>query len=157
MLVYRICQSKYASTLIGPGIEGRWNSQNQKVIYTGGSCALSCLEVAVHKSGASLTAGDFSITTIEIPDKLKIIGIDIKELGEINSEWYKASNHLCTRFLGDEWLKSLESAVLKVPSAIIPNEFNFLLNVNHPDFSQISIKQVIKFVFDPRLKCDSNF
>lgn len=154
MIVYRISKSKYANSLNASGIYGRWNSEGKKVIYTGGSAALSSLEVAVHRSGASLTSGDYSIISINIPDKLKIEEVYLKDLTSINPEWSDPSNCLMTQHWGDTWLEGLTSVVLKVPSAIIPMEFNYLLNVEHPDFSQITISTISPFAFDPRLKID---
>ncbi|WP_424288612.1 RES family NAD+ phosphorylase [Daejeonella sp.] len=154
MHVYRISQTKYSRSLNSPGLYGRWNSEGMKVLYTGGSAALSCLEVAVHRSGASLTSGDFSVTVIDIPDSLKIEEVPIDELTDVNPDWYKPKNSLMTQYKGDEWLKGLATVVLKVPSAIIQFEYNYLLNVEHPDFSKISIYSVNPFKFVPRLKID---
>ncbi len=154
MIVYRISKTIYAHSLNAPGIYGRWNSDGKKVIYTGGSMALSCLEVAVHRSGASLSSGNFSITSIQLPDVLAIEEILIDELIGVNSEWYKPQNSLMTQHIGDDWLDSFRSIILKVPSAIISGEFNYLLNVDHPEFHKISIGKVEPFVFDPRLKMD---
>lgn len=154
MIVYRISKAKYASSLNASGIYGRWNSEGKKVIYTGGSAALSSLEVAVHRSGASLTSGDYFIAKIKIPDKVLIEEVQLTELTNINPEWIKPTNCLMTQHWGDIWLASLTSAVLKVPSAIIPMEFNYLLNVEHPDFSLILIDSIAPFSFDPRLKID---
>ena len=154
MFVYRISKTSYAYSLNAPGIYGRWNSEGKKVLYTGGSAALSCLEVAVHRSGASLTSGDFSLAIINVPDTLAIGEVQVEDLANVNPEWYKPANCLMTQHIGDTWLAALSSAVLKVPSAVIPAEFNYLLNVDHPDFSQISINKVSPFSFDPRLKID---
>lgn len=152
MFTYRIGQTKYASDRKGSGIDGRWNSYGKYVIYTAGSLALSCLEKLAHTSGTSLYAGDFSVTTYEIPDILKINEIGIDDLFRKNPEWNKVSNYLFTQDIGDNWLKNRQTAVLKVPSAIIEEEFNYLLNPAHPDFSKIRIVGVRKFSFDDRLK-----
>ena len=154
MLVYRISKTRYAHSLNAPGFYGRWNSDGMKVLYTGSSVALSCLEVAVHRSGASLTSGDFALAVIKIPDESSIEEIYIEDLVDVNPEWYKPANCLMTQHLGDEWLNSMTTPVLKVPSAVIQAEFNYLLNVEHPDFSKISIQSVNPFTFDPRLKID---
>ena len=113
---------------------------------------MSCLEVAVHKTGAALDSGDFSITTFEIPDNVRIEEVLIEDLTKKSKEWFRVANYPLTQDISEKWLNSNSSAVLKVPSAIIPNEFNYLMNVNHPDFGKIRIVSVSKFIFDQRLK-----
>jgi RES domain-containing protein len=152
VLTYRITQTRYAHLLTSPGLPGRWNHEGRDIIYTGGSAALSCLEVTVHKTGASLHSGNYSISTFNIPDNLAIEEIRIEDLTKTAVDWYTVENYLITQRMSDEWLKSGNSVVLKVPSAIIQNEFNYLLNVNHPDFSKIHIVNISRFTFDPRLK-----
>jgi len=152
MLTYRIGQTKYARDRIGSGIDARWNLRGQYVIYTGGSLALSCLEKLAHTPGASLYSGDFSVTVFEIPDDVEITEIGIAELVATNSEWYKVLNYPITQKLGNQWLQNHATAVLKVPSAIIDMEYNYLFNPSHPDFDKIKITGVSKFTFDPRLK-----
>jgi RES domain-containing protein len=152
MFVYRISQTKYAGSLSAPGIDARWNSLGQKVIYTAGSAALACLENLAHKSGTTLSSGNFSMSIIEIEDSIKIGEITVLELKSLNKEWFKVENYPLTQKLGDSWVSKLESAVLKVPSAIIELEFNYLLNPLHSEFSKIKIVDINKFTFDPRLK-----
>jgi RES domain-containing protein len=152
LLTYRISQTKYAHDRKGSGIDGRWNSLGQYVIYTGGSLALSCLEKLAHSVGTSLQSGDFSVIIIEVPDKLAITEITIRQLNKLNQQWAKVINYPITQQLGDEWLHKMETAILKVPSAIIDLEYNYLLNPAHPDFEKIKIRSVNKFTFDPRLK-----
>ena len=152
MFLYRIGQTKYANDLKGSGVDGRWNSRGQYVIYSGGSLALSCLEKLAHTSGTSLYAGDFSVTMYRLPDKIKIKEIKIAELIKQNADWTKVINYPYTQAIGDKWLAEWETAVLKVPSAIIDLEYNYLINPTHPDFKQIKIAAVKPFTFDSRLK-----
>jgi RES domain-containing protein len=152
MLTYRIGQTKYARDRRGSGIDGRWNLLGQYVIYTGGSLALSCLEKLVHTPGTSLYSGDFSVTIFDVPDSVEIKEITITQLVKMHADWTRVINYPITQRMGDSWLKEQESAVLKVPSAIIEMEFNYLFNPNHPDFEKIRIAAVNKFSFDSRLK-----
>lgn len=152
MFTYRISQTRYAALLTASGIYARWNYEGRQIIYTGGSAALSCLEISVHKTGASLHSGDFSITTFEIPDHLDIKEIFIDDLSIKAKDWYTVANYPITQEISEGWLNSSRSAVLKVPSAIIQNEFNYLFNVNHPHFNKIKIVKVSAFTFDPRLQ-----
>lgn len=152
MHTYRIGQTKYARDRIGSGIDARWNLRGQYVIYTGGSLALSCLEKLAHTPGASIYSGVFSVTVFEIPDSVKILEISVDELNDANPDWFKVINYPITQKMGSQWLQNHTAAVLKVPSAIIAMEYNFLLNPAHPDFEKIKITDVSKFTFDPRLK-----
>ncbi|WP_162996938.1 RES family NAD+ phosphorylase [Mucilaginibacter kameinonensis] len=152
MNVYRISQTKYAHDRKGSGIDGRWNSLGQYMIYTGGSLALSCLEKLAHSPGTALYAGDFSVIIFQIPDTLPIFEITLNQLQKLNANWYKVINYPATQMLGDTWLRKMETAVLKVPSAIIDLEYNYLFNPAHPDYDKITISAVNKFTFDPRLK-----
>lgn len=152
MHVYRIGQTKYANDRKGSGVDGRWNPAGLYVIYTAGSLALSCLEKLAHTTGTSLYAGDFSVTVYQVPDKIKISEITLNQLQRQDSEWYKVLNYPLTQAMGDDWLQRHETAVLKVPSAIIDLEYNFLFNPAHPDFNKIKISEVRPFNFDKRLK-----
>lgn len=154
MLVFRITQTKFASSLFAPGFAGRWNSENERMIYTAGSASLSCLEVLAHKSGAALNSGRFSMAMIELADNIIINEIKLAELQKLNNEWFKVLNYPITQQLGNKWLLDLDSAVLKVPSAIVDREYNYLLNPAHADFSKIKVLDVTPFNFDSRLKMD---
>jgi len=152
MFVYRISQTKYANSLTASGIDGRWNAINQKMIYTASSVALACLENLAHKSGASLAAGNFSIAIIEVLDELKIEEVKIGDLANVHANWNSVGQYPFTQKLGSDWLNANTAAVLKVPSAIIDLEYNYLLNPNHASFIGIRIVKVDRFNFDVRLK-----
>jgi len=152
MLVYRISQTKYANSLTASGIDGRWNPLHQKMIYTAGSVALACLENLAHRSGTSLAAGNFSLAIIEVEDALKIEEVKIGDLIDLNPQWHLVDNYNFTQKLGNDWLNAGSSAILKVPSAIIDLEYNYLLNPNHASFTGIKIVLVERFNFDVRLK-----
>jgi RES domain-containing protein len=152
MFVYRISQTRYAKSLNPPGVAARWNAAGQRVVYTGGSLALSCLEMVVHKSGASLASGDLSVSIININDSLIIDEITSVKLFALHDQWNQIINYPVTQQIGNKWLRDGGSAILKVPSAIIDLEYNYLINPDHPDFSKIEIASVSDFKFDPRLK-----
>lgn len=148
MVVYRILHSDYAGSLISSGRAGRWNSEGNYVIYTSQNKSLACLENVVHRSAASLS-GLFSIMEIEIPAPTKIKKVEEKQL--IGS-WRSNDRHFFTHLIGDEWYVQRKTLLLKVPSAIVSGEFNFVINTLHPDFKKIRIKSVQKFDFDSRIK-----
>ena len=148
MEVYRITLAKYAQQLIAPGTEARWNSRGYFVIYTAGSRALACLENLVHRDSEGLK-NLFKVIVINIPDEVEITAI---EETTMPTDWTKSNKLYQTRQIGNTWLSSLNSCVLKVPSAVIKGEFNFLINPAHPSFLKIQIKAIEEFEFDSRLK-----
>ena len=150
MEVFRITHKKWSNCLSGSGFAARWNSQGIHIVYTADSRALACLENIVHRESKDLHLF-FILMRIMIPPELKIIEI---LPGDLPDKWYYANEKaykLCRPF-GDLWIKSSDSAVLKVPSAIIPGEFNYLINPAHEDFKHISIISEESFFFDERIK-----
>jgi len=118
------------------------------MIYSAGSVSLACLENVVHRSSEGLS-GLFKILVIEIPDDLSFAEIRISDLPE---NWADFTNVKITRLSGDNWLKNKTSVALQVPSAIVPQESNYLINPDHDDFSKIRIIETQDFNFDKRIK-----
>ncbi len=150
MEVYRITHRKWSGKLTASGFPARWNSAGIIMIYTACSRSLACLERVVHR-GSSDFVIPFIIMEITIPDEIEILEISVSDLPE---GWNKNGDpgyRKCQPF-GDQWIAGSGSAVLKVPSAILPKEENFLINPNHPDFLKISIKSQESFIFDDRIK-----
>jgi RES domain-containing protein len=147
MNIYRITLAAYATALVAPGSQGRWNSYGNKVIYAAATRSLACLENLVHRNGEGLKEL-FKVMVIAVPDTVSIGDLLINDLP---ADWtlYKRQPH--TRRIGDSWLQSFESCILRVPSAIIQYEHNYLINPAHPDFKQISIAATEDFMFDGRL------
>ena len=148
MEVYRITLKKFSQTLQASGSAARWNSRGVEMIYTSSARALACLENVVHRSSLGLQK-DFRNLIIEIPDTLKI-----KSVKKLKRGWHRFENYPYTQAIGDSWIESVESAILRVPSVIIPEEFNFLLNPNHGDFKNIKLLRMEPFTFDGRIKND---
>jgi RES domain-containing protein len=148
MLVYRICLAKYADDLFASGYRARWNYKDQFVIYTASSRALACLENVVHRSGEGLN-DQFRVLVIDVPDDLLVEEI---ALGQLPSNWEKASRYAVCQPLGAAWYTQRSSAVLRVPSSIIPQESNYILNSRHPEFKRIQIVTREEFGFDARIK-----
>ncbi len=117
------------------------------MIYTASTRALACLENLVHRSGEGLNR-IFKTVEIDIPGSLTIQNVLRTQLKD---DWTKRENYFQTRTIGDEWLKEKKSPILRIPSAIIPEEHNYLINPEHPDFQKISIKRISDFLFDNRL------
>ena len=152
MKVFRIEREKYLEvTLKGFGAaatEGyRWNSLNTYLVYTAESRALAMLEVAVHLDITEDLPTDRFYVEIEIPDDVEQLELSIDEL-PIN--WDAKPPIIDTQFIGDDFVLQKSAAVLKVPSAIIPQEFNYLINPNHTDASKIKVVSIQKLAFDKR-------
>ena len=148
MIVYRIVTDEFSGSLKASGRPARWNSGGSKMIYSAGSVSLACLENVVHRSGEGLDTL-FKILVIEIPDELACEEIRLSDLPE---NWMDFTNVHITRRMGDNWLKSMTVAVLQVPSAIIPQESNYLINPAHKDFNNIRMVKTEDFNFDKRIK-----
>lgn len=150
MIVFRLAKSKYSGDLSGKGAEktgGRWNSKGTALVYTSESRALCTAEIAVHTQ-LGILPKEFVLVTIEIPDELKIHELSIKHLP---SDWNSIPHSGTTQELGDTFVKVNNFAVMKVPSAVVPGDFNYLINPDHPDSNKIKIMKKETFSFDQRL------
>lgn len=154
MLVFRIEREKYLnSALSGIGAslsEGfRWNSLSTRIVYTAESRALAILEVSVHLDLQEDLPTDRYLITLEIPDEVEILELDLVDL-PLN--WDAKPPIVETQLIGDDFVNQQTAAVLKVPSAIIPEEFNYLINPLHRDAQKIKITASKQLLFDTRLK-----
>ncbi|MFL0682613.1 RES domain-containing protein [Algoriphagus aquaeductus] len=154
MFVFRIEREKYLnSTLSGIGAslsEGfRWNSLSTRMVYTAESRALAILEVSVHLDIQEDLPTDRNLITLEIPDDVEILELDPLDL-PLN--WDSKPPILETQLIGDEFVQQQEAAVLRVPSAIVPEEFNYLINPLHPDAQRIRMTASKSLIFDSRLR-----
>jgi len=150
MDAYRISRSAYIRDLSGEGARrygGRWNRKGHPVLYTAEHASLAILETLVHSSINALP-NDLCIAKIHIPDDIKTMVLKEEELPE-NWRQYPAPNILADR--GAEWLNKAKSLVMMVPSAVVPSEWNILLNPVHPEFEGIKLDGVRDFSLDRRL------
>lgn len=139
MLVWRICREPYAD-LSGEGARlygGRWNSPGRPLVYTAETAALAVLEVRVHLDlDWDLLPDDYILVAISLPP------LTLETIANLPSDPVAT---------GDAWLASGRSALLQVPSFIVPESRNVLLNPNHADAAGLSIESTRPFVFDERL------
>ncbi len=147
---WRIVKTKYAAQAFdGEGARlygGRWNSPGVKMVYTSENLALAALEILTHLGKSSLLAS-YSRCAAHFDESL-IIPLD-RSLLPANWRAYPSSPEL--QLLGDTWATNMSSVVLKVPSVVIENESNYLINPLHPDFPTLVIDQPEPFDFDTRL------
>jgi RES domain-containing protein len=150
MIVYRIAREKYIRDLTGVGSRlygGRWNRKGIGIIYTSETRALTTLEYLVHLP-LSLMPNDIGISSIEIPDNIIAREILISDL-PVNWRNWPAPSELAE--LGTRWVLSNETLLLRIPSAVVPHEFNILINPSHPDMKQVRILHSEEYRFDRRL------
>ena len=147
MIVYRLSKGQYANDLSGKGAElvgGRWNSRGNAMLYTSQSIALCVTEIAVHVP-LGILPKDYQLIHIEIPDE------DLLEMKRLPKDWQTFPHSNSTQMIGDKFLKEQKFLVLKVPSATVQGEFNFLINTRHENFNPIKIVKIEDFNFDERL------
>lgn len=141
-----------AEDLSGKGAEksgGRWNRAGLPLVYSASSIALACLETVVHLNAGSLPLNRY-LVRIDIPDALvsaaetldaqTLAGWDAIPPGKVSLDY------------GSEWLNSKRSALLIVPSIIVPDEANILINPLHPDVGGIRAIKIRRWVYDQRLQ-----
>jgi RES domain-containing protein len=148
MHIYRIVFAKYSDKLSGSGRAARWNPTDINIIYTASSRALACIENAVHMDEVGLMQ-PFNVITINCPASIKVKTI---RPTDIPAGWQDYDQIQFTQNIGERWVKENQSAILRVPSAIIEEEVNYLLNPNHEDFKLIRIIKAEPFIFDKRIK-----
>lgn len=150
MRVFRLSRRKYSTELSGKGaakIGNRWNSKGTEIIYSAESRALAMAEVAVHLS-LSMVPKDYVMIEIEIPDEINIKELKRKDIPE---QWNIHPPIVSTQKIGDEFISAGEFCVLKVPSAVVEGDYNYLMNPHHNHFEKISIIEVKDFSFDQRI------
>lgn len=150
MIVYRVGRTKYANDLTGEGAcinGGRWNHKLTPCIYTSESRALAVLEYTVNVNIEDIPRA-LSMTTFEIPED-NILELTIAQLP---GDWRAAPAPASTKDFGTQLLKKAEFAIIKIPSAVIPDEYNFLLNPVHKESAKFSVVDVQDFVYDVRIK-----
>lgn len=150
MIVFRLSKSKFADDLSGKGAEksgGRWNSKGTAMVYTSESRALCTTEIAVHTPLGNLPL-DYELISIEIPDTIKIQELDLKDLP---ADWKSIPHSHATQEIGDSFVSDGIYPVLRVPSAVVQDEFNYLVNPRHLESQKIKVKAIEPFNFDERL------
>jgi len=150
MIVYRLTKKKHINDLSGKGAEltgGRWNSKGHAMLYTSQSRALCTTEIAVH-TPLGIIPADYWLVTIEFTDSAGMLELDVKYLPK---DWKTFPHPHSTQQIGDDFLLDGKYLALKVPSAVVQGDFNYLLNPGHKSFSSVKIIETGSFAFDERL------
>lgn len=149
---WRICRARYATgAYSGRGAAdygGRWNRPGIPVVYTSSSLSLATLEYLVNIDGKDLPP-DLVVIAAQIPDDITVARVEARDLP---ADWRSSPSPVKLKEIGEGWLRKAETAVLIVPSAVIPEENNLLLNPAHPQFARILIGKPKRFVFDPPIR-----
>jgi RES domain-containing protein len=141
MIVYRMTRSLHQE-LDGEGARqsgGRWNSPGTAVIYTSSTRALAALEYLVH------------IDVDEVPDDLVLISVEVPDTLPVNTVADDMRRRDGDRSAGDAWARGRKTIALGVPSRLIPEEWNYLINPRHIAAGEVRVVHVRDFVFDERL------
>jgi len=147
MIVYRISNELYKDDISGNGaaINGsRWNSPNIRMLYSGENISLTILESLVHLRKIDIPKNQY-LLTIQISD----IAVQDIELSKLKSKWKEHISY--TQWIGDQFISAGTHLILKVPSAIVPQEHNFLINPLYKDFKKVKIVASELLELDKRL------
>ena len=147
---WRITKAKHAATAFSGGAAktfgGRWNSPGTAIVYTAGSVSLAILEMLVHLQAPDLMK---RYVVFEVAfDASLVTAIDPATLPK---PWRRSPAPRTAQQVGDTWAATGHSAVLQLPSVIVPSEWNYLLNPAHPDFAKITMGPKKPIRIDPRL------
>jgi RES domain-containing protein len=145
MMLWRISRHRDLSGTGGLRASGRWHYAGRPVVYLAESPASALLEVCVHTS-ANDVPQDFTLLRVEGPNA----HIPVIRIADLPADW--TSRLEVTRDLGTAWLEKGTAALLKVPSAIVPETANFVFNPLHADAARFQITAAFSYPFDPRLK-----
>jgi RES domain-containing protein len=148
VLVYRITHKDHSHSLFAPGIPGRWNGAGRKVIYAAESIPLAFMENMIRRKGLGFN-DEFRVMIIEIPNDIKTEEIGVLRL---KKGWRDFVDYSICQEIGDAWYDAGKSAVLKVPSAVLPTNHNFVINAMHKDFALIKLVGTTTLIPDDRIE-----
>ena len=151
IVVWRLSREVYAAeSFSGEGSRrfgGRWSPAGLSVAYSSESRSLAALEVLANvRDPAILFARPWVVIAAAIPGEL------IEHPSRVPPNWRDTPYPSETQRFGAEWIQAARSVALRVPSAVVLGEFNYLLNPAHPDFGRVKVGKPEPFSFDPRFK-----
>jgi RES domain-containing protein len=147
--LWRLYRYRYGPGLDGAGgtfADGRWHTLGERVVYFGGSAAIVVLERLAH-TDPDLLPDDLQLGRFEFSDS--VLATKVEEFAKLPANWNQ--DQKATRRIGSRWRRQGASCLLAVPSAIVPEECNFMLNPEHPDAKRVRLVRERRFTFDPRL------
>ena len=126
---------------------GRWNHRGTAVVYVSESLALAALELFVHL-GPAHKGMRFATFTVDIPTRVKV---DVLPEAGLPRNWREEPPPDTCKDIGTEWVKNGRAAVLRVPSVVLPAQYNYMLKIGHSDFKRLKISKRSDVAFDPRM------
>jgi RES domain-containing protein len=149
MEVYRIAKGSFSKELTASGSANRWNKADQYVIYTGSSRSLATLELVVHRNNITPAFG-CRVMIVSVADEERLF--TIVSQANLPEDWRGINAYSELQEIGSNWYKSNQSLLLKVPSAVISQEYNYLINTKHPDFlAKVKLVGTENYFWDERL------
>jgi RES domain-containing protein len=145
MILYRCALKKWAKDLTGQGsflYGGRWNSPGKSIVYTAENNLLAALEVALRVPLTNISS-DYVMIPIFAPDNTTVYSPTLPK------NWNR--NPKLTQQIGNEFLEDNKFLLMKVPSALMSNTFNFLINPKHKKFKEVKVNKPESLLFDERL------
>ena len=146
MELFRITRAEYQNDLSGIGayrFGGRWNSAGNSMLYASSRRSLAMLEILVHWQRPT-PPPDYVVVVLFVPDPLASTHIPyVTHEWHVEQQWSKDA--------GDAWLNEKKTLLMRVPSVIVPSEWNYLINSSHPDAESVKVIHIEPFQFDNRL------
>jgi len=151
MELYRIAQESYSTDLSGNGSRifgGRWNSEGHYALYTSVNRSLALLETLAHAPAKFFRVKKYVLVTVFVPDKASLKFIEEKDLP---GNWDALDVQHMTQKIGDNFLQEQKSLLLRVPSVLMPEEFNYIINPRHSSMKQVRVIRQREIRFNDRL------
>lgn len=151
MELYRITQESYSNDLSGNGSRifgGRWNSEGRYALYTSANRSLALLETLAHIPAKFFRNKKYMLVTIFLPDKASLKFIEETDLP---NNWDALDIQHVTQKIGDNFLEEQKDFLLRVPSVLMPEEFNYIINPLHPSMKQVKVIHQREIRFNDRL------
>jgi RES domain-containing protein len=152
MELYRITQQEFAEDLSGNGAKlfgGRWNSEGFFALYTSSSRSLALLETLAHTPAKMLEVKVYHLITLAVPDNLVTQKVAVKNL---QNGWDAPDTRPFTKKIGDAFLTDKKYLMMQVPSVMMPEEMNYVINPMHTDMKQVKLVNKRRIDFDKRVR-----
>lgn len=149
MELFRISAEQFATKLTASGASNRWNKRGEFVIYAGSSRSHSTLQLVVHRNAIEPLA-KYKVMLISVADEDRLVRT--LKTTDLPRNWRKFSAYSELQRIGSEWYNNKETLLLRVPSAVIPQEYNMLINTEHPDYAgNVQLVRTEDYFWDERI------
>ena len=150
MELFRISLDRFSSKLVASGYANRWNHAGEYIIYCSSSRSLAALEMIVQ--GRTLLPRDsYKMMIVFVPDNENLV--DQLFIKKLPVDWRKPDAYRQLQDIGSKWIKEKRSLLLKIPSVVIPQEYNYAINTAHPDFKKnVKLVRLEDYFGDERLE-----